>query len=447
MMQKILLLLLFYIPVVFCQSTDTTITELRGIEDQNGNTHLFYRINLSWGNDNNGGFNKSIYHLDLYTNSDSLFLSSTGLMNQLFFYHTYIYDYEFWHNDPLEYIFIGLDCADECSGFIEKSDFMHLYSSMTFTPGPKLAISNNNDSILFCSASNYFLKSIDGGRNWFIPYSSDYLNLLSLSPYNDNIVFALDLNGFIEKSSDGGKTFYIVDTTLSTTKIESAYLYYDIDSIHIYEIKLGKEGGKLGPYLVVSHNKGELNTWSKKYSGVNSLFLSVDYSKSGTIYLADGKNIFVSTNYADSFLPYKSLDSIIVGIYKKPGSDKLYTATKNDIYEITSTSIKSIKHIITSVSNKFPVPQSFILYQNYPNPFNPSTTISYEIPKSGLVQLKIYNILGREIATLVNENQSAGEHSIIFNPQKTKNSISSGIYFYRLKFGSSVLSQKMILLK
>jgi len=90
----------------------------------------------------------------------------------------------------------------------------------------------------------------------------------------------------------------------------------------------------------------------------------------------------------------------------------------------------------------------FVLNQNYPNPFNPSTLISWHLAKSNLVTLKIYDILGNEITTLVNEYKSIGEHSITFNVQQIKNRIlSTGIYFYQLKAGSYISTKKMLYLK
>jgi hypothetical protein len=86
---------------------------------------------------------------------------------------------------------------------------------------------------------------------------------------------------------------------------------------------------------------------------------------------------------------------------------------------------------------------NYTLEQNYPNPFNPSTTIRYQIPGQGLVTLKVYDELGREIETLINQYQSKGSHEISFNATK----ISSGIYYYQLKTGNFVLTKKMILLK
>ncbi len=85
----------------------------------------------------------------------------------------------------------------------------------------------------------------------------------------------------------------------------------------------------------------------------------------------------------------------------------------------------------------------FVLQQNYPNPFNPVTTISYEISEPGLISLKIYDDLGREIATLVNEFKAAGAYQIQFNA----NDLPSGVYFYRLIAGSYNESKKMIVLK
>jgi len=88
-------------------------------------------------------------------------------------------------------------------------------------------------------------------------------------------------------------------------------------------------------------------------------------------------------------------------------------------------------------------PTKFSLEQNYPNPFNPSTTIKYSIKKNDLVTLKVYDILGKEVAALINENQEAGNYSVKFNASN----LPSGIYFYRLKSGSFSSTKKLILLK
>jgi hypothetical protein len=87
--------------------------------------------------------------------------------------------------------------------------------------------------------------------------------------------------------------------------------------------------------------------------------------------------------------------------------------------------------------------EGFYLSEAYPNPFNPSTTIHYQIPQAGIVILKIYDILGNEVATLVNEEKSAGKYNVNFNAS----SLSSGVYIYKIQTSSFINSKKMILLK
>ncbi len=98
---------------------------------------------------------------------------------------------------------------------------------------------------------------------------------------------------------------------------------------------------------------------------------------------------------------------------------------------------------ITGIGNQNQTPKEFVLNQNYPNPFNPSTTISYSIPKNGLVKLTVYDILGKEIVTLVNEVKTAGNYILDFDASN----LSSGIYFYKITSGEFSSIKKMMLIK
>ena len=89
------------------------------------------------------------------------------------------------------------------------------------------------------------------------------------------------------------------------------------------------------------------------------------------------------------------------------------------------------------------VPKEYFLSQNYPNPFNPVTIINYQLPVHGRVSLKVYDMLGREIATLVDEVKSTGSYSVKWNAHGT----ASGVYFYRLQAGSFSTTKKLLLLK
>ncbi|NMB83583.1 MAG: T9SS type A sorting domain-containing protein [Ignavibacteria bacterium] len=104
----------------------------------------------------------------------------------------------------------------------------------------------------------------------------------------------------------------------------------------------------------------------------------------------------------------------------------------------------NITNVTTSIDTQdTSLPSGFQLFQNYPNPFNPATVIKYTIPNSGFVTLKVFNTLGIELATLVNEEKFAGEYEIKFDASK----MASGIYFYRLQTGKFTEIKKMILIK
>jgi len=113
----------------------------------------------------------------------------------------------------------------------------------------------------------------------------------------------------------------------------------------------------------------------------------------------------------------------------------------------TSTSeferLDTLNGNMVAIRDKKNQPRGFKLLQNYPNPFNPSTTIKFEVPEQSFVTIKVYNILGQEVATLVNGVKKAGSYEDTFNASN----LSSGIYFYRLKTRENTLTKKMILLK
>jgi hypothetical protein len=98
---------------------------------------------------------------------------------------------------------------------------------------------------------------------------------------------------------------------------------------------------------------------------------------------------------------------------------------------------------VTGIKNHNQTVSTYELSQNYPNPFNPSTQIQYSLMKPGLVTLKVYDILGRVVKTLVNEYQVQGSHTINFNASN----FASGVYFYRIQSGSFQSVKKMMLLK
>ncbi len=95
------------------------------------------------------------------------------------------------------------------------------------------------------------------------------------------------------------------------------------------------------------------------------------------------------------------------------------------------------------VDEKNPTPSTFDLLQNYPNPFNPTTTITYRLSAVSQVTLKVYDVLGRLVTTVLDQKQTPGEHSVIFDAKH----LSSGVYFYQLRAGGLIETKKMLVEK
>ena len=634
-MKRLLIIILFLSSATYSQNVSPQFSELKGMEDQSGNTHLFYRIySLTKDNNENLWIRNDIYSYDLSSGIDTLFLNDYVNSSPGSTFFLRVGDYDYWNKNVSWFIYCGWGGDFHPIPYIRRFDndqdsYLAHNGSVN-----NIDISKQNDSLVFAGgwASNFgseyerTFKSADGGFNWQL--ISDSLEFLSLNPFYDNIHFAnfeyefSDLDDELYITTDGGNNYSLVDTSKRQFQTSFDEFLYDVDRLHIYRVYESKYGNYL---LKVSSNKGNPFTWTEKYSSTKKLFVSLDDSVSGSIYLGSGKHIYHSSDYGNNFTLYKSVDKNIVGIYKKPsngvGSNKLYAATKYRIYEITPDTTKIIKqlpaiddlkwyplsignkwiyeryrdefdgmkeflglatmevigdtvlnnkksyfklkneplywdidtalirpdslegklYIFIPVENKeflyedftaevgdtiwidsidyktifseeyfyiwglntrkrtifYPsrfqgyelvkdiglfqwgwsgffaiytrelkgciidgvvygdttvvsveyetqnVPTEFSLSQNYPNPFNPSTTIKFSVPQQTNVVLKVYDILGSDVANLVNETLYAGNYTINFNASQ----FASGMYIYKITAGNFVTTKKMILLK
>lgn len=146
-------------------------------------------------------------------------------------------------------------------------------------------------------------------------------------------------------------------------------------------------------------------------------------------------SIFISVSFAFSQTYYMNVNL-------KNGNKETYEIAniqKIDFSDITSIEdVRKLQHII----------KSFKILQNYPNPFNPSTTIEYQILRSGKVEISIFNMNGRLIKKIVNQNQNEGSYREVWNGKnQTGEKVASGLYLYTVKFENSISSKKMLLLK
>ena len=131
------------------------------------------------------------------------------------------------------------------------------------------------------------------------------------------------------------------------------------------------------------------------------------------------------------------------------GQNYSYKLTAVDVHENNSNFSEETFVTVTDVAKiTSEIPKTFKLLQNYPNPFNPETSISYQIPNTEKVEIKIFNAIGLEIKSLVYEKQTAGYYSVRWNgSDEIGNKVVSGIYLYQIKAGDFVSTKKMVLMK
>ncbi len=168
--------------------------------------------------------------------------------------------------------------------------------------------------------------------------------------------------------------------------------------------------------------------------------------KDAVVYVMQG-NIFRDYYCTYDDVGQYNLNQLLPGSYQVIADRLGYLSSQQDI-TITNTNLNNINFSLIPTfvgihSSSNIVPDKFNLYQNYPNPFNPVTNIKFDIPKSSFVKLKIYNVLGKEVAVILNENKSAGSYTIDFDAS----TISTGIYFYRLETESFTETKRMVILK
>jgi hypothetical protein len=152
-----------------------------------------------------------------------------------------------------------------------------------------------------------------------------------------------------------------------------------------------------------------------------------------------GRGIFMSTDYGLSWINRNQG-------FEYPPSVRCLIVANNYIFAGTDTQSvwrRAMSDIIGINKISEEIPSSFTLFQNYPNPFNPSTTINFEIPKSTLVKIAIFDISGKEIEVLINEQIKPGKYSVSWNASN----YSSGVYFYKISAAGFIETKRMILLK
>ncbi len=255
--------------------------------------------------------------------------------------------------------------------------------------------------------------------------------------------------------SGGSSSDTVVYNLVSDTLLENGKLYYLIRPLNYYFFNEFMRADSIGIYYY--------------YNNCSKEWLFFDYTLAIGEYVEVPYNSYAYCDTVNMANVYKILDTTTVffgdsvrfmKFYYSTGLDDEYTVgiipnfgfvewNTSDFFGYYSMNLFGaqlsgvVYGILTNVDEENPMPYKYSLHQNYPNPFNPSTIIEYEIPEVSFVTVKVYDVLGNEVITLVNEEKPAGNHRIQFDGSQ----LSSGIYFYQLTAGTFVQNKKMILLR
>ena len=349
-----------------------------------------------------------------------------------------------------------------------------------FSIGPQnediFSIVKSDNKIIAGSGTDHGVYlSTNNGQDWYQPPTLMNQSIWALAKSNTHI-FAGTWGGGVFRSADNGESWesagldgrairdlLVVDNKLYAASDDFSYgrIYYTSDNGNTWNY--GSLDSPACSPRGLLFNDGKLfacdmglwastdmgNTWHVQYGLTfdstgnvtdGMMFRSITKYKQYLIASVDFESIFISSDNGISWNSFNEeiitdwtfVDVEINGQYIWALRESFGNAYR-----------RPLQDIVTTVDEKENIINNFTLYQNYPNPFNPTTTIKISLPKSGLVQVKVYDILGNEIKNLLNEYKQAGTHYIEFDASK----LSSGVYFFRISTNNFSDTKKMVLVR
>ena len=344
-----------------------------------------------------------------------------------------------------------------------------------------------SDTHLFAGTGSGVFRSTNNGTSW-TEVNTGLTDSVVLSLTVSGIYLFAGTNSDVFRSSNNGTTWTAADSGLPVNI--AAVNAFAVSGPNIF-LGAGNPfgGGDAGVFL--STNSG--TSWTEVKAGLtntNVMSLAVSGEKlfAGTY----PSGVFLSTNngasWAPANTPFSEFSEMLrvgpnlfagTGSPYSPGGDGVFLSTNGTTWTtvnagLTDTSVHALavadtnlfagtqtgvwrhplSEMITSVERlSYELPAHFILDQNYPNPFNPSTNIKFQVPNANHVTLKVYDVLGREVRTLVNENLQAGSYEVTFSAEGGSASggdatgLASGVYLYRLDAGTFVETKNLILMR
>lgn len=334
-------------------------------------------------------------------------------------------------------------------------------------------VENNNGFFFASSWAGGIYKSSDNGASWDTTsaISSIQTHISDLAIYGDNSVLASTFD-YIKKSTNNGNTWSTIKNGLPNSIIGNISI---TDEGILYAISLDKlcrANDIDSPFVIIKDGV---------FTSLPPIYNRISVGKNGLIFFADtgiNQGIYRSTDFGETWIKISGNLVSSISFYNDhyliaglpSGQGLLFSSDRGNTWSNINQGLpynaqiiwnqidfdgylyaaadglgvyKSNSIVVGVEEIKISSLNSFELNQNYPNPFNSTTNIRFKIPHSGRILLKVYDLMGREVATILDRYQEAGSDDVIFKA----NNLASGIYFYQLQVGEFRATKKLILLK
>lgn len=285
----------------------------------------------------------------------------------------------------------------------------------------------NDQTGWICGFQGLIWQTTNGGMNWDSSFIGSNAPLRDICFVNSQTGWVVGDVGYMRKTTNGGLSwiFQFFGTTSDYWFNSLSFINENTGWVVSYNDKVFRTTNAGTKWDTVSNTPG-----------LCILFINVLTGWTG----GDNGDMYKTTNGGLNFYPQTIpiVGGFHTDIYFQNDSIGWSTIV-NHIMHTTNAGGEFVG--VNPLNNEIPI--DYVLHQNYPNPFNPNTTIEFEIPKEGQTKLVVYDLMGREVETIINRKLVAGSYKVIFNGDK----LSSGIFFYTLASGSPLLTKKMTLNK
>ncbi len=375
-------------------------------------------------------------------------------------------------------VFLNTD-AGTLAGTFDNGAFISHDDGLTWEPFPNIntsgirGLAKSNTGLFAATLTDGLLRSTDGGTTWERVMSSVRDTYIRTVAAQGNTVLSATFSAGAYRSTDNGDTWSPLSSGLTDTDIESftfigsdvfaattfsGFIFRSTDdgetwtqssnglsnysSVHKVVEADNYLFAAAGDGVYVSDDGG--NNWTLKNNGMTSTIMLTVEAYGSTVLAGTAEGYaYKSTDYGNTWtsindgLPPVGYTSAIEA-FNISGPNLMCATFSTDIFW------RPADQVVTSVREENnSAPKVFALSQNYPNPFNPTTQISYNIPKAGMVHINVYNVLGERVAEIENGFRQAGSYNVTFNASD----LASGVYYYRIESGSFTSTKKMILLR